>query len=178
MNAGSEVASVYANALFSLAHEEGDLVLQQTRASLREMAVLFSLYPDLTRLLSLPTLSCSEKQDIAAKIFGKEGLAVRLLNLLIDHVRVPFLGEIADAFDREMMFYQDTELVSVTTAVSMSEEQMERLERALHEKLGKTIRITERVDRSIMGGIIVQYGDTRIDNSLKFRLDALRERLS
>lgn len=169
---------MYANALFSLAREEGDSVLQQTRANLREMAVLFSLYPDLTRLLSLPTIECEEKIGIAKKIFGEDGLAARLLFLLIDHARVSSLGEIADAFDREMMIYQDTEQVSVTTAVSLSESQLEKLERALREKLGKTIRITEHVDRSILGGVIVQYGDTRIDNSVKFRLDALRERLS
>lgn len=178
MSAGSEIATVYANALFSLAREEGDSVLQETRSDLREMAVLFSLYPDLTRLLSLPTLSASEKTGIAEKIFGNRGLAVRLLFLLIDHGRVPFLGEIADVFDREMMAYQDTEQVSVTTAVALTPEQLERLERALQEKLRKTVRITEHIDRSILGGVIVQYGDTRIDNSLKFRLDALRERLS
>ena len=57
MSAGSEIATVYADALFSLAREEGDSALQETRSDLREMAVLFSLYPDLTRLLSLPTLS-------------------------------------------------------------------------------------------------------------------------
>lgn len=178
MSAGSEVATVYANALFSLAKEEGDSVLQETRADLRELAVLFSLYPDLTRLLSLPTISADEKRGIAEKIFGKEGLAVRLLFLLIDHARVPYVGEIADVFDREMMIWQDTVQVSVTTAVPLSEAQLERLEHAMHAKLGKTIRITEHVDRSILGGVVVQYGDTRIDNSLKYRLDALKERLS
>ena len=178
MNAGSEIAAVYANALFSLAREESDSALQATRSDLREMAVLFSLHPDLTRLLSLPTLSLDEKLGIAEKIFGKDGLAPRLLFLLIDHGRVPYLGEIADAFDKQMLDYQDTEQVTVTTAVAMTPDQLEKLTQALSRKLQKTVRITEHIDRSILGGVIVQYGDTRIDNSLKFRLDALRERLS
>ena len=174
----SEVSSVYANALFSLAKEQGDAVLQETRSDLRQTAVLFSLNPDLTRLLSLPTLSVEERLEIAKKIFGEEGLASRLIFLLIDHGRVPFLGEIADDFDAKMLDYQDTTDVTVTTAVALSPEQKERLRDALAKKLHQTIRITERIDRKILGGVIVQYGDTRIDNSVKYRLDALKEQLS
>ena len=174
----SEVSAVYANALFSLANEQGDAVMQETRSDLRQTAVLFSLNPDLTRLLSLPTVSVEERLGIAKKIFGETGLAVKLLFLLIDHNRVPYLGEIADDFDRKMLDYQNTEDVTVTTAVAMTPEQKERLRSALSAKLHKVIRITERIDRSILGGVIVKYGDTRIDNSVKYRLDALREQLS
>ena len=67
---------------------------------------------------------------------------------------------------------------TVTTAVAMTPEQKERLRSALEQKLRRTVRITERIERSILGGVIVQYGDTRIDNSVKFRLDALKEQLS
>ena len=54
----------------------------------------------------------------------------------------------------------------------------ERLTAALAAKLQKSVRITERIDRSVLGGVIVQYGDTRIDNSVKYRLDTLKARLS
>ena len=91
---------------------------------------------------------------------------------------MPFLGEIADDFDAKMLEYQDTTDVTVTTAVALSPEQKERLRDALAKKLHQTIRITERIDRKILGGVIVQYGDTRIDNSVKYRLDALKEQLS
>lgn len=174
----SEVSSVYANALFSLAKEQGDAVLQETRSDLRQCAVLFSLNPDLTRLLALPTVSAEERIGVAKKIFGEEGLAPRLIFLLIDHGRIPFLGEIADAFDAKMLDYQDTVEVVVTTAVSMTPEQLDRLQSALERKLQKNIRIREHIDRHILGGVVVKYGDTRIDNSVKYRLDALKERLS
>lgn len=174
----TEVSAVYANALFSLANEGGDSVLRETRADLRQCALMFRLNPDLTRLLSLPTLSVEERTGIAKKIFGEEGLAVRLLFLLIDHKRVEHLGEIADAFDERMLEYEDTIEVTVTTAIAMTPDQKEKLRSVLEKKLRKTVRITERIDREILGGVIVQYGDTRIDNSLKFRLDAIRRQLS
>ena len=174
----SAVSSVYSGALFSLAKEQGDAVMQETRNDLRQCALMFSLNPDLTRLLSLPTLSVSERQQIAKKIFGDEGLAARLLLLLIDHGRVPYIGEIADDFDAMMLDFHDLAVVSVTTAVPLSETQQERLRAALERRMHKTVQIRERIDRSILGGVIVQYGDTRIDNSVKYRLDALKERLS
>lgn len=173
----TEIGSVYANALFSLAQEQGDAVLRQTRQDLRQCAVLFSLYPDFGRLLSLPTLSLNTRCDIAQKAFGSEDLVSRLLLLLIDHNRIPYVGEIADAFDARMLYYERTAEVLVTTAVPMTPDQLERLSQKLSAKFQKTIRIKERIDRSMIGGVIVQYGDTRIDNSLKLRLEALRTQL-
>ncbi|MBR6762111.1 MAG: ATP synthase F1 subunit delta [Oscillospiraceae bacterium] len=173
----TEIGSVYANALFSLAQEQGDAVLRQTRQDLRQCAVLFSLYPDFGRLLSLPTLSLNTRCDIAQKAFGSEDLVSRLLLLLIDHNRIPYVGEIADAFDARMLDYERTAEVLVTTAVPMTPDQLERLSQKLSAKFQKTIRIKERIDRSMIGGVIVQYGDTRIDNSLKLRLEALRTQL-
>lgn len=174
----SEVSSVYANALFSFAMEKGDAALQETRSDLRQCAVLFSLNPDLTNLLSLPTISVDERLIIAKKIFGDDSFASRLIFLLIEHGRVRFLREIADDFDAKMLEYQGTTDVIVTTAVALNPDQKERLRAALAKKLRQTIRMTERIDRDILGGVIVQYGDTRIDNSVKYRLDALKERLS
>lgn len=174
----SEVSAVYANALFSLAAEQGDSVLQQTRADLRQCALMFSLNPDLTRLLSLPTLSVGERLDIAKKIFGEDGLAVRLLLLLIDHKRLGYLREIADVFDNRMLDYEDTVQVKVTTAVPLTPDQLDKLTAALEKKLGKSVRISERIDKSILGGVIVKYGDTRIDNSLKYRLESIRAQIT
>lgn len=174
----SSVSGVYAGALFSLAREMGDETMQSTRDDLRQLAVQFTLNPELTRLLSLPTLPFAERREIAKKVFGDEGLACRLLFLLIDHERVSYLSEIADAYDAQMMDYQSIERVYVTTAVALTPSQKERLREVLSKKLGREIRIAEHIDSSILGGVIVQYGDTRIDNSLKFRLDSIRERLS
>lgn len=174
----SEVSQIYANALFSAAKDEGDSVLQETRSDLRQTALLFQLNPDLTRLLQLPTLSVEERQGIAKKIFGDDGLSSRLLQILIVNGRVGFVGEIADAFDAQMLDYQNTVQVTVTTAVALTPDQKERLRAALEHRLAKSVRITEHIDRSVLGGVIVQYGDTRIDNSVKYRLETLRERLT
>lgn len=173
----TEIGTVYAGALFAVAEEEGDAALRATREALRSCAVLFSLYPDYGRLLSLPTVGLEERIALAQQAFGNEGLVPRLLRMLIVRNRVAYIGEIADAFDAKMLAYENTVAVTVTTAVALTPEQLDRLTEKLSRKLQKTARIKERIDRSILGGVIVQYGDTRIDNSLKLRLNALRTQL-
>lgn len=173
----TEIGTVYADALFAVAEEEGDAALRATREALRSCAVLFSLYPDYSRLLSLPTVDLEERMALAEQAFGTEGLVPRLLRMLILRNRVAYIGEIADAFDAKMLSYENTVAVTVTTAVALTPQQLDRLTEKLSRKLQKTVRIKERIDRSILGGVIVQYGDTRIDNSLKLRLNVLHTQL-
>lgn len=173
----TQIGSVYANALFALAEEQGDMVLRSLRADLRQCAVLFTLHPDYGYLLTLPALSIADRIALAEKAFGTEGLLPRLLRMLIERNRVAYLREIADAFDARMLAYENIVSVTVTTAVPLSPAQLERLTEKLSQKLQKRVRMQEHIDRSVLGGIIVQYGDTRMDNSLKLRLEALRTRL-
>ncbi len=173
----TEIGTVYADALFAVAKEEGDSALRATREALRNCAVLFSLYPDYSRLLSLPTMRAEERIALAQQAFGTEGLVPHLLQMLIVRNRVACICEIADAFDAKMLAYENTVAVTVTTAVALTPKQLDRLTEKLSRKLQKTVRIEEHIDRAILGGVIVQYGDTRIDNSLKLRLKALHTQL-
>lgn len=172
-----EIGVVYADALFAVAEEQGDAALRSTREDLRQCAVLLSLHPNYTRLLSLPTLPIGERAALAEAAFGTEGLLPRLVRMLIERNRISYLVAIADAFDARMLTYENTVVVTVTTAIALTPDQLERLTATFSCRLQKTIRVKERIDRSILGGVIVQCGDTRIDNSLAFRLEVLRAKL-
>jgi F-type H+-transporting ATPase subunit delta len=43
---------------------------------------------------------------------------------------------------------------------------------------GKSVRLTTHVDADLMGGIVVQIGDTVYDGSVKNQLATLQERLA
>ena len=66
--------------------------------------------------------------------------------------------------------------VEVTSADSLSEADLERLREALSSFLGKQVRLELRVDPSLIGGVIVRFGDHLIDGSLRGQLAGLRER--
>jgi len=93
----------------------------------------------------------------------------------MDHKRLRYFDEIADAFDELMSDYLKIADVTVTTAVPLTDSQRERLTQKLTQKFGRTIRLMERIDSRILGGMVVQYGDLRLDNSLKTRLHDIKQ---
>ena len=66
--------------------------------------------------------------------------------------------------------------VEVTSADSLSEADMERLEEVLSSFLDKEVRLDSRLDPSLIGGAVVRFGDHLIDGSLRGQLARLRER--
>jgi len=52
-----------------------------------------------------------------------------------------------------------------------------RVRAALERATGKTIVLEERVDPSLLGGLVIRTGDTVIDGSLRSRLTTLHRRL-
>ena len=142
------VGHVYAEALFLLAQEE----------------------------LDVPTLELPERISVLQKIIGEEqGITENFLCLLVEKRRINRISEIRNAFNK--LYYEAFKIaeVFVTSAVPLEETQRTALKEKLQQKLKKNILLRESVDKSLMGGMIVQYGDTRMDNSLKGRLQAFAQ---
>ena len=64
--------------------------------------------------------------------------------------------------------------VTVTTVSELSSE----MKNILENKFGKSVHITEKVDRNIFGGIILQTKNTIYDASLKTSIDQLKQSLN
>lgn len=47
----------------------------------------------------------------------------------------------------------------------------ERIKTALEKGLGRPVQLTEKADKSLLGGAILEYGDARIDLSVRGALD-------
>jgi F-type H+-transporting ATPase subunit delta len=67
---------------------------------------------------------------------------------------------------------------TVTTAVELAPAERDRLADQLSERLGKEVRITLVVDKRILGGLKLQYGDRLIDASVVTKLQQLRRQLA
>jgi len=66
--------------------------------------------------------------------------------------------------------------VEVISADPLSEADVERLEGMLSSFLDKEVRLDSRLDPSLIGGVVVRFGDHLIDGSLRGQLARLRER--
>lgn len=170
------VGKVYAEALFQLAQEEHSEA--EVYRELNEAADMFAQHPDFVMLLSVPDLGAEEKIDVLRNVIGDgAGITENFLCLLVDKRRINRIAEICSAYNA--LYYEKFSIaeVYVTTAEPLNDSQRERLTAKLAAKLSRTIRLIETVQPEILGGMIVQYGDTRMDNSLRTRMKDMSDSL-
>lgn len=66
--------------------------------------------------------------------------------------------------------------VTVTTAIELTEEQRQKIKKAVIEKLGP-ISMREEIDPSVIGGIKILAGSKELDGTVKGKLERLRQQL-
>ena len=168
------VGSVYAEALFLLAQEEHQE--KQIYQEFNQVTNVMLQYPELISLLDVPTLELSERISILKKVISnEEGITENFLCLLVEKRRINRISDIRNTFNK--LFYEAFQIaeVFITSAVPLEEAQRNALKEKLQQKLKKNILLREAVDSSLMGGMVIQYGDTRMDNSIKSRMQAFAQ---
>ncbi len=66
---------------------------------------------------------------------------------------------------------------TIVSAVPVTADQIRKIEERLTRKFGNKIELVNVVNPAIIGGIIVQFGDVVIDESVKSKLNAIEEKL-
>ena len=173
----TQVGSVYAQALYDLAKEEGlgEKILEEMKM-LREA---FHQNPDYLRLLSTPNLSKDERIQILDEGFkGKiQPYVLNFLKILTEKGYVRRFSDCCDAY-REL-YNEDNGILPVkaVTAVPMTEAQKERLAAKLSQSTGRKIELNNVVDAACIGGVRLDYDGKRVDDTVQHRLDAVRSLL-
>ena len=161
------VGKVYAEALFLLAKEEHKE--EQVWKELNEVADVMADNPQFITLLGVPTLSAPERVAILRRVIGDgEGITENFLCLLVEKRRFGKIADIRTAFNQ--MYFDEHGIEEV-----LDDAQRRALTETMRKKLGKEIRLIESVDPKLLGGMVVQYGDTCMDNSLRTRLQQFRQ---
>ncbi|WP_312373886.1 ATP synthase F1 subunit delta, partial [Pseudomonas oryzihabitans] len=65
----------------------------------------------------------------------------------------------------------------VTSAFALSDEQQDKLAKALSARLGRQVRLNASEDASLIGGVVIRAGDLVIDGSVRGKLAQLAEAL-
>ena len=169
----TQVGTVYAQALYSLAKDEGC-----SEPVMKELAVLnesFGAEPAFVRLLSAPNLSKEERCAVLDDSF-RGRVNPYVLNFLKILTEKGYMRYFADcckeyraAYNRDHGILE----VSAVTAVPLTADQKDRLTQKLTKVTGKTIDLVNRVDPACLGGIRLDYDGKRIDDTVSHRLDTI-----
>lgn len=168
---------VYASALYELCCEEDSL--QNVYDEFTSVVEIFDANEDFVKLLSSPLIDNVDKDDILNKTFGGKisDLFLNFLCLLSDKGRAEYYNGIFAEFKSMYNAKMNILDVKVTTTEKMSEKIKQKLVEKLEKVTGKNVVIDEKIDKSLLGGIVVKYDNTEIDSSVKSKLDKLKRQI-
>lgn len=177
LESNTAAARGYGEALYDLAAEQGRVDLIE--AQLVDLAALWKREPAFAGLMSPAIDEDPRRASLRRAFTGKvDPLLLNLLLVLNDRRRGHALPQVAAAF-REVSDQRRGRLqVQVTSAVALSDGDRVRLVDDLKRRTGKQPVLNEKVDPSVLGGLVVQVGDQVMDSSVRVRLRRLRSEMS
>jgi len=168
-----EIAAVYARSLFEVAKEGGKL--DAVRDQLGTFADALAENRELQVFFFSPYFSTREKEDgLERAVTDADPAVLNFLKLLIEKHRVPVLFRIRANFDA--LWEEENKLlpVEITSAVELDEGTVRQLGDRISEQTGRRVELSARVEPDILGGIVVQVGNSVLDASVRNRLQSLR----
>ena len=130
----------------------------------------------------IPTVEIDEESTFAYQmqqqtnqIIEKSNEQIRLLN---EHNELSHLDKISDAYEECYRKKHRIEIVKVTSASKIDEDQLSRLKEMLENKMNKTLELEVQVDPALIAGIKVQANDLVMDNTVIAKIDAMKEAIN
>jgi F-type H+-transporting ATPase subunit delta len=168
------IARNYAETLFALASKAEDL--RGWGKTITDLAAAMEQDPKLRLFLESPRISGAEKIRVLGQAFQDRmpRLMVRFLQSLVTHRRQMLIPEIAHEYLDIVDAAEGRMHARVTLARVTSEAEVAAIATQLSRLFGKDVVPHVTIDPSIMGGVVVNAGDTVLDGSVRKRLRTLR----
>ena len=169
----TQVAAVYAEALYSLCAEENcaDTALKELKA----LKQGFAGEPGFVRLLSAPNLSKEERCAVLDRSFrGKvHPYVLNFMKLLTEKGYMRHFDDCCTAFRQTYNRDHGILEVNAVTAVALDRDQAKRLKAKLESVTGKSVELLNRVDPGCLGGVRLDFDGKRLDDTVANRLAAI-----
>jgi F-type H+-transporting ATPase subunit delta len=172
-----EIARVYARSLFEVA-EERDL-LDVIREQLGQFTDALNENRDLASFFFSPYFTTRDKKEALERaIEGAEPVVMSFLEVLIEEHRMPVIFRIRARY--EVLWDEAKKLlpVEVTSAVELDERTVAAIGERIREQTGRNVELSSHVDSAILGGIVLQVGNSILDASIRNRLNQLRNQVA
>lgn len=172
------ISKRYALALFEAGLDLGKI--DNFDKELDFVKAVFEGEKKLIQILGHPKINKNEKKGLIDELF-KERLSLEMVNflyILIDKRREIYILDIIDQY--KLLFNEHENIVKVVamTAIPMEEKSKAKLATVLGNKLGKNVELTNEVDKSILGGVLLKLENKIMDGTLRSQLESLSRVIS
>lgn len=172
------LTEVYAKALFELATEQN--AQDEIFTDFECFVALLGEQPELYRALSAFLFPVGERESLAANICSEakvNKVLEHFIRLLIARNRFSVIGGIFDAYRAFLDERQGIVRGTAVAAAPIGDDQLRQLSDAFSKKFSSKVLLEEKIDPSILGGIIVKVKGKTFDGSLKTTIQNLRASL-
>ena len=174
----TQTARLYGGSLYDLAAEEQ--LTGTIREQMEEIRQIFRENPDYQKLLAEPSIPKAERTKLIEDAFGTqaERYLVNFLKLLCER---NLLGEYAgccEEFTRRYTVDHHIAEAVVTSAVTLTAEQMETLKVRLEKMTGKQVSLIQKKDPSVVAGLRVEIEGKQLDGTVQSRLSGISKKLN
>ena len=171
------VADVYAAALFAVATESD--VVRSVRDELEEFVRLQTTDADFAEFMAVGSID-SERRAASLETLFRGRLSDAVLNMLLVMNRNGRSGLVEHVLRRFVVRQENAAgevKVTATSAVELDEPQRNEVTERAAGLSGRTPIMEWVVDAELIGGLVLQIGDLRFDNSVRRQLAAVRSSL-
>jgi F-type H+-transporting ATPase subunit delta len=168
------VAQRYALALLELAKDKK--TVDAVAAEVENLAALVREDAGFRAFIADPRLGAAAQRNGAFAVLDRArvgGDVKKLVGVLISNRRLSALAEVLSAFGALLAEQRGQQTAEVVTAHPLTATQRTQIAARLTEAGYSNVRLTETVDASILGGLIVKIGSRLYDTSIKSRLQRL-----
>ena len=167
--------STYAEALFGAARERDEL--EEVLSDLREFVEVLHESEELRLFFYGGQIPERQKRRALDGLTeGMKASTTNFLKVLVDNGREEILEEVLARYEQLVKEHLGRVEVEVTTAIELSDEQLDRLKERLGGVLeGREIILEANVAPDLLGGAVFRFGGRLMDGSIRGRLQSLRE---
>lgn len=169
------LAGRYATALFELA--EYDKKLDDVASDLQQLGAMIDDSEDFARLIKSPVVSRDDQikaMDAIADAAAFSDLTKNFVGVVAENRRLFALPSMIKAYQAQLATSRGEATAEVVSAAALTADQLKAVEDALKKAIGTKVQVEQRVDESLLGGLVVKVGSRMIDSSLKTKLQKMR----
>lgn len=177
MSEALTTARPYAQAAFEEAQKLSDL--KGWSEMLQALAEAVT-YPEIRNVISSPRIAKVQQGGLLSDVLGGKlkPQQSNFIRILADNQRLLIAPEIAAIFEVLKSEAEKSVDVVVDSAFELSAAQQEKIVSALKKRMGREIKLTCKINKELLGGVVIRAGDKVIDGSARTRLGEMASALA
>lgn len=173
-----KIAYRYAKALYSKAEEAGKTA--EVASDMEQLSQIAQSNSDFRMFLESPVIDKKSKKEALKKIFnGGNENSINLFLLMAEKNREMLLPDMAAEFTRIYNSNNGITQAEVITASALDESAIKQIsEFVKSNSKAKTVNITVKEDKNLVGGLKILFEGKLYDNSISTQINNLKKELN